>query len=65
MQNLSKSLLALNIETNMNFEKMSEKEILDVANPIMDNLMDASTEIDHERHTRDFTERMKRIVTKG
>ncbi|MBT5017762.1 MAG: hypothetical protein HON04_03365 [Planctomicrobium sp.] len=48
----------------MNFEKLSVKEILDIANPMMDNLMSASTEIDHERHTRDFTARMKRIVTK-
>jgi hypothetical protein len=48
----------------MNFEKMSEKEILDIANPIMDNLMNASTEIGHERHTKDFTDRMKGIVTK-
>ena len=48
----------------MNFEEMSEEEILDIANPIMDNLMNASTDIDHERHTRDFTDRMKRIVTK-
>jgi hypothetical protein len=48
----------------MNFEEMSEKEIFDIANPIMDNLMGASTEIDHERHTKDFTDRMKNIVTK-
>lgn len=48
----------------MNFEEMSEDEILNVANPIMDNLMEASTNIDHERHVRDFTERMKSIVTK-
>ncbi|MEK6633985.1 MAG: hypothetical protein AABY94_11735 [Nitrospirota bacterium] len=48
----------------MNFEEMSENEILDIANPIMDNLMDASTKIDHERHVRDFTERMRSIVTK-
>ena len=48
----------------MNFEKMSENEILDIANPIMDNLMDASIDIDHERHIKDFTDRMKRIVTK-
>jgi len=48
----------------MNFEEMSEKDILDIANPIMDNLMSASTEIDHERHTKDFTDRMKKIVTK-
>ena len=45
----------------MDFEKMSESEILDIANPIMDNLMEASTRIDHERHIRDFTDRMKKI----
>lgn len=48
----------------MNFEEMSEKEIWDIANPIMDNLMEASTNIDHERHVRDFTKRAKSIVTK-
>ena len=48
----------------MNFEEMSESEILKIANPIMDNLMEASTDIDHERHIRDFTDRMKSIVTK-
>ena len=48
----------------MNFEEMSENEILNIANPIMDNLMDASTEIDYQRHIKDFTDRMKNIVTK-
>ena len=48
----------------MNFEQMSKDEILAIANPIMDNLMDASTKIDHERHVRDFTERMRNIVTR-
>ena len=48
----------------MNFEEMSEQEIMDIANPIMDNLMQASTDIDHERHVRDFTDRAKAIVTK-
>jgi hypothetical protein len=48
----------------MNFEEMSEKEILDIATPIMDNLMDASSKVDHETHIRDFTDRMKNIVTK-
>ncbi len=43
---------------------MTEDEILYIANPIMDNLMEASTNIDHERHVKDFTERMKSIVTK-
>ena len=48
----------------MTLESMSNEEILHVANPIMDNLMDASTAIDHERHIRDFSDRMKTIVTK-
>ena len=47
----------------MNFEEFSDDQILDIANPIMDNLMSASTEIDHKRHIRDFTDRMKSIVT--
>ena len=47
----------------MNFTTLSAEDILTIANPIMDNLMDASTEIDHQRHIRDFTDRMKNIVT--
>jgi hypothetical protein len=42
----------------------SDEDILKIANPIMDNLMEGSTEIDHAKHTRDFTDRMKHIVTK-
>ena len=30
----------------------------------MDNLMEASTKIDHEMHVKDFSDRMKKIVTK-
>ncbi len=48
----------------MNFEELSEEEILKIANPIMDNLMEASTRIDHEKHVRDFNDRMLKIVTK-
>ena len=48
----------------MTLESMSDDEILRVANPIMDNLIGASTAIDHERHIRDFSDRMKAIVTK-
>lgn len=48
----------------MPLESMSEAEILGIANPIMDNLMDASTVIDHERHIRDFSVKMKALVTK-
>ena len=29
----------------------------------MRNMMEGSTEINHAKHTRDFTERMRRIVT--
>jgi hypothetical protein len=43
----------------MNFEDMSDVEILDIAIPIMDNLMEASTRSDYEAHVRDFSDRMK------
>ena len=46
----------------MNFETLSDEDILIIANPIMDNLMEASTEIDHAKHVKDFTDRMKKIV---
>ena len=48
----------------MNFEEMSDDDIWGVANSLMNNLMDASTEINHEKHISDFTDRMKNIVTK-
>ena len=47
----------------MNFEEMTDQEITDIANPIMDNLMEASTAIDHARHVADFTDRIKKICT--
>jgi len=46
----------------MNFESMSEKEVSDIANPIMDDLMDASSHIDHEKNIQDFTDRLKSVV---
>ena len=48
----------------MNWLQLSDNEIMSLVTPIMDNLMDASTEIDHEKHTRDFSDNMKKIVTK-
>ena len=48
----------------MNFQEMTEQEILDIANPIMENLMEASTNIDYEQHVRDFNKRMLKIVTR-
>lgn len=48
----------------MELARQSDQDILKVANPIMDNLMAASTDIDHERHVADFSDRLKAIVTK-
>ena len=53
------------LEIHMNFMEMQEQEILSVATPIMDNLMQASTDIDHEKHVQDFTQRAKAIVTEA
>lgn len=48
----------------MDLAQKSDTEILSVANPIMDNLMDASTAIDYDRHVRDFTDRLKSRLSK-
>jgi len=41
----------------------TDEEILRALNPIMDNLMDASTNIDYERFIIDFSQRMKNLTT--
>ncbi|HEV8692627.1 MAG TPA: hypothetical protein VGQ93_00345 [Lysobacter sp.] len=48
----------------MDLMHKSDAEILSVANPIMDNLMGASTAVDHEGHIRDFTDRAKGVLPK-
>jgi hypothetical protein len=48
----------------MDLSQKSDAEILSIANPIMDNLMDSSTAIDYERHIRDFTARLKSVLSK-
>lgn len=48
----------------MDLAQKSEAEILSVANPLMDNLMDASTQVDYERHIRDFSDRLKAQLSK-
>lgn len=45
------------------FDHVTDEELLAQLTPIMDNLMDASTRIDHAAHIRDFTPRMRDIVT--
>ena len=47
----------------MNFVEMKEHEILQLIEPIMDNCLDGSNEDNHAKHTRDFTQRMREIVT--
>ena len=47
----------------MKLSTLPDEEILAVADPLMDNLMQGSKDIDHARHTRDFTERLAKIVT--
>jgi len=47
----------------MSLDTLSDAEVLNIVTPIMDNLMDASTRVDHAAHTRDFTDRIKAIVT--
>ena len=48
----------------MDLSTKSDAEILQIANPIMDNLMDASSAIDYERHIKDFTDRLKGMLSK-
>ena len=48
----------------MKFSKRTEAEILAIAVPIMDNLMEASTAIDYDRHIRHFTDRLKNILSR-
>lgn len=47
----------------MNFLELNEEEILRIIEPIMDNCLNGSNENDHAKHVRDFTQRMREIVT--
>lgn len=47
-----------------NWLELNDDEVMQIVAPIMDNLMQASTDIDHEKHTRDFSDNMKNIVSK-
>jgi hypothetical protein len=45
------------------FDTFTDAEILTLVEPLMSNMMEGSTEINHAKHTRDFTARMRCIVT--
>ena len=47
----------------MKLLEKTDDEILQIVNPIMDNLMDASTEIDYKRFITGVSERMKNLTT--
>ena len=47
----------------MNFLKMDDERILGIVDPIMDNCLNGSNENNHAKHVKDFTERMRNIVT--
>lgn len=49
----------------MDFLTLSDEAILAIANPMMDNLMEASMRIDHKAHTQDFSARLKKIVSES
>ena len=49
----------------MLFTGLTDDEILAIADPLMDNLMEGSNEGNHAKHVRDFTDRLKNIVTEG
>ena len=51
------------MSTEIKFSNLSVDEILKIVEPIMDNCLEGSNEGNYEKHTRDFTERIKSIVT--
>jgi len=48
---------------DMNFLEMDEEKILSIVDPILDNCLKGSNENNHAKHVKDFTERMRNIVT--
>jgi len=44
---------------------MTEEEILRIVGPMMDNCLEGSNEVNHAKHVRDFTDRLKNVVTPG
>ena len=47
----------------MKLAAKSDDDIRAVIEPMIDNMLAGSTDIDHARHVRDFTDRLKVIVT--
>lgn len=47
----------------MDFSNLTDKEILDIANPLMENIIETTEETDYKILSKDFTKRLKSIVT--
>ena len=46
------------------FADKSDEALLAIFDPLMDHCLAGSNEIDHEKHVRDFTDRLRAIVTR-
>ncbi|MDC1061000.1 hypothetical protein OAP99_02295 [Flavobacteriaceae bacterium] len=51
------------MNAELKLSNLSTEEILNLVEPLMDNCLEGSNEGNYEKHTRDFTARMKSIVT--
>jgi len=47
----------------MDFNNLTNQEILDITNPLMDSLMDGSALGNHQIHIRDFADRLKAMMS--
>ena len=49
----------------MNFSKHTDAEILSIANPFLDNIIDASNEINYEKFSKDLSKNMKNTFSEA
>ncbi len=49
----------------MRFRDMTEEEVLRIVGPMMDNFLEGSNEVNHAKHVRHFSDRLKNVVTPG
>ena len=52
-------LITIAQRTQMNFSEHTDAEILAIANPFLDNVIDASNEINYEKFSKDLSKNMK------
>ena len=48
------------MKEGLDFFNLSTEKILSIVEPLMENCLEGSNEGDHEKHVRDFTDRMKK-----